>query len=103
MIGSVGLPFAYDHFSEETTPGAPPFICFFFEGDNDFAADNTNYQRIRSLVIELYTDNKDFELESTVESAINAAGLVYSRDETYIDAEQMYMVTFRSEIIITEV
>lgn len=102
MIAAVGLPFAYDHFTEETTPGGPPFICFFFEGDNDLSADNTNYQKIRPLVLELYTDNKDFELEETVETALNAAELVYSRDEAYIESERMYMVTFRADIIITK-
>lgn len=102
MISGIGLPFAYDHFEEENSPGSPPFICFFFDVSDDFKADNTNYQKIRTLVLELYTDNKDFSLEETVEAALNGAGLVFSREETYIDAERMYMVTYTSDIIITE-
>lgn len=102
MIAGIGLPFAYDHFDDENTPGAPPFICFYYGGSDDMAADNVNYQRIRPLTLELYTDNKDFSLEETVEAALNGAGLVYSREETYIDSERMYMVTFSAEIIITE-
>ena len=81
---------------------APPFVCFYFDSSNDFAADNTNYQRIRPLSLELYTDNKDFTLEQTVENVLNQNGLVYSREETYLDSERMYMVTFMTEIIITE-
>lgn len=101
MIDGIGLPYAYDHFDEDNA-SPPPFICFYFSGSDDMAADNTNYQKIRPLVIELYTDNKDFETEETVEAALNNAGLVFSREEVYIDSERMYMVTYNSEIIITE-
>lgn len=104
MIDNIGLPFAYDHFDAdpENPAPAPPFICFYFDGSADIAADDTNYQKIRPLTLELYTDNKDFSLEETVETALNSAGLVFSRLETYIDSERMYMVTFQTQIIITE-
>lgn len=105
MVDGIGLPFAYDHFPEDdpAQPAPPPpFICFYFDGSDDLAADDLNYQRIRPLTLELYTDNKDFSLEETVEAALNSAGLVFSREETYIDSERMYMVTFLAEVIITE-
>lgn len=101
LIESIGLPYAYDHF-EVGNAADPPFICFFFEGANDLAADNTNYQKIRPLTVELYTDNKDFSLEETVEAALNSAGLVFSRFETYIDSERMYEVSYETQVIITE-
>lgn len=101
MVGSIGVPYAYYQFPNNTGI-APPFVCFYFDSSNDFAADNVNYQRIRPLSIELYTDNKDFTLEQTVENVLNQNGLVYSREETYLDSERMYMVTFMTEIIITE-
>ena len=40
--------------------------------------------------------------QQTVENILNQNGLVYSREETYLDSEKMYMVTFMTEIIITE-
>ena len=101
MVSSIGVPYAYYQFPNNTGI-APPFVCFYFNSSNDFAADNTNYQRIRQLSLELYTDNKDFTLEQTVENILNQNGLVYSREETYLDSEIMYMVTFMTEIIITE-
>jgi len=101
MVGSIGVPYAYYQFPNNTGI-APPFVCFYFDSSNDFAADNVNYQRIRPLSIELYTDNKNFTLEQTVENVLNQNGLVYSREETYLDSERMYMVTFMTEIIITE-
>lgn len=101
MVESIGLPYAYYQFPEGTDQ-ACPFICFFLDSSNDFAADNTNYQKIRSLNIELYTDNKDFTLEQTVEDILSGSGLVYYREETYLDSERMFMVSYETKIVITE-
>ena len=102
MVESIGIPYAYYQFPEGTDQPCP-FICFYFTGSNDLAADDTNYQRIRPLAIELYTDNKDFALENTFEAVLNQHVFVYSRDEAWIDTERMNMVTYTIEVIITEV
>ena len=99
MISAVGIPYAYHHF-EEGSGQQPPFITFYYDGENDLKADNINYQTIRPLTIELYTDNKDFVLEAAVESVLTANGLTFSRTEVFIDSEQMYMVTYYTEVII---
>ena len=101
MLASVGIDYAYDHFTDDTEHQLP-FICFLYGNSDDFAADDTNYQRIRTLEIELYTENKDFALEETIERVLNVNGFVYSREESWIDSEQMYMVRFSTEIVITE-
>lgn len=101
MVASIGVPYAYYQFPEGTEQ-ACPFVCFFFSGDADLAADNTNYQKIRPLAIELYTDNKDFSREAVIEGILNEHGLVFSREETYIDSERMFMVVYTTSIIITE-
>lgn len=101
MIESIGVPFAYHHFPENTGQ-QPPFICFYYPSSNDLLADNINYTKINDLTIELYTDNKDFTLEAQIESTLNANGLVYDRDEAFIESEQMYMVTFYTGVLINE-
>lgn len=101
MVESIGVPFAYYQFSKDTAKPCP-FICFYYDSSNDFAADDTNYQRIRRLILELYTDEKDFTMEETVEAVLNRNGLVYAREESVIDSEKMYMVVFTTEIVITE-
>lgn len=101
MISTINVPYAYYQFPEGTEQ-ACPFICFFFDRSNDMAADDTNYQQIRTLNIELYTDNKDFATEKTVEDTLNTNGLVYAREESYLDSEKMYMVTYMTDIVITE-
>lgn len=101
MINSIGIPYAYYQFPDGTAQ-ACPFICFFFSDSNDLAAENTNYQKIRLLNIELYTDNKDFALEETVETVLNSNGLVYDRSESYLDSERMFMVVYTTDILVTE-
>lgn len=100
LIESIGLPYAYYQFPEGTGQ-APPFICFFFAGSNDMLADDSNYQHINNLIIELYTANKDFDTESAIETALTDAGLVWSRDETFIDAEKLYETIYETQVVIT--
>lgn len=101
MIGQIGLPFTYYHFSEKEAP-APPFIVFWYPGINDDVADNVNYGKIVQLTIELYTDNKDFTQEAAVENALTAAGLAYEKSETFIDSERLYEVLYESEVPLNE-
>jgi len=100
MVGDIGLPFAYYQFTEDTAV-APPFICFYFEQSDDQYADDSNYQRIETLILEFYSDNKDFDNEAAIEAALSNAGLTWQRTEAYIGDQRMYMVTYLSEVLIT--
>jgi hypothetical protein len=100
MVASIGVPYAYYQFPEGTAQ-APPFVCFYFEGSDDLYADDKNYQKIRPLTIELYTDNKDFSLEATVEGILASNGLTYARNESWIESERMNMVAYTTDVIIT--
>ena len=99
LIDGIGYPYAYYQFEQETAK-EPPFICFYYPGRDDMLADDSNYAQITELTIELYTDNKDFAAEAAVESALEAAGIVYEKDEAYIDSERMYMITYNTEVLI---
>jgi hypothetical protein len=99
VIRSVGIPFAYHHFPENTGQ-QPPFICYYYPNSNDMMADNINYQSINDVIIELYTDAKDFALEARIETALKEYGLAFSRDETYIESEKLYMVAYYTGVII---
>lgn len=101
MIKGIGLPYAYYQFPEGTEQ-EPPFICFLLNRSNDFVADGKNYQSISELRIELYSDNKDFDLEKSVETVLNNNGFVYEREETYLDSERMNMVVYSTNIVLTE-
>lgn len=99
MVKSIGLPYAYYEFPEGTDQ-APPFVCFFFPDTDDFFADNQNYVGIKRLYIELYTDEKDFAMEATVEGVLATNNLTYRKAEEYIGSERMWQITYEMEVII---
>ena len=99
LIENIGPPSVYYQFPEGTEQ-ATPFICWYFPRSADVIADNTIYKKKNALVIELYTDYKDFQLESEVEAALTAAGFVFSWDETELDTERMHMTTYYTEVFI---
>jgi hypothetical protein len=99
MIESIGLPYAYYQFPEGTGQ-EPPFVVFCYSNIDDLYADESNYQRIVTLNIELYTREKDFEKEATVEGILQNSGLSYYKEENYIDSEKMYQIAYEMEVII---
>ena len=99
MIESIGLPFAYYQFPEGTSQ-APPFVVFFYSNIDDLYADESNYQRIVTLNIELYTAEKDFESEAAVEGVLAENELTYYTEENYIDSEKLYQIAYEMEVII---
>lgn len=104
MIAGTGLPNAYYEFpiDPDNPPPDPPFITFYYSADADVLADNQNFLHIVVLTLELYTDNKDFDTEAVVETALRGAGLAWDKTETWIDSERMFQTTYTTEIIITE-
>lgn len=101
MIAEVGIPYAYYQFPDDTIEG-PPFICFFYPQDANFDADNLPYAPATALTIELYTDAKDFTLESTLEGVLISHGLNFAKSETYLDSEKMQMEIYTTEILIDD-
>ena len=100
MIATIGLPYAYYEFPDDT-PQTPPFICFYFPDSDDFFADNQNYVGIRRLYVELYTNEKDFDLESTVEGVLAANGLTFRKSDDYINSEKMWQTLYEMEVILS--
>ena len=99
MVAEVGIPFTYYQFPEGTEQPCP-YICFYYAGNNDVIADNVNYVGVAQLNIELYTDEKDFALEKKLESVLTSHHIPFSREETYLSGERMYMEAYSMEVII---
>lgn len=97
MLTSVGVPFAYSHFSK--TPN-PPYLVYYYPSENDVFADGTNYVNKRQLFIELYTKGKDFDKESAVETVLKNAGLTWFKQTDFLNDENLFQTTYESEVII---
>jgi hypothetical protein len=98
MLEEADLPLAYDHFAEGESPD-PPFICFLFPGSDNLFADDTVFQKIDELDIELYTDKKDPDTETRIEDILAAHELPYEKSEVWIAEERMYEVLYQTQII----
>lgn len=101
MIAGIGLPYAYYQFPEGTGQKLP-YIVFYYSNTADMYADQTNYQNIEQLNIELYTEEKDFSKDAAIESTLVANGLTYYKESNYISDERMWQTSFEMDVIITE-
>ena len=101
MVATIGLPYAYYEFPDDTAL-EPPFVCFMLTENNDFKADNRNYTDQRTLVIELYTAQKDFIFESLIRSVLNSNELPFSQASDFLESEHIYITTFTTEVILTD-
>jgi len=97
MLKETGLSVAYDHFAEGESP-EPPFICFLFPESDNFSADNAVYAQFQTLNVELYTDEKDPELEDTVEAVFADHELFWNKSEVWIESEKMYEVLYQMTV-----
>ena len=93
ILNSIGIPYAYDHFTEGESP-EPPFLCYLLPGSSNFSADGKVYHRVSEVRLELYTDCKDLAAEQKVEDVLDAAGIFYNKSETWIGSEKLYEVLY---------
>lgn len=99
MLAKVGLPFVYHHWGENSAPPLP-YLVYLFPGRDDFYADDSNYQAIVNLNIELYSDQKDFEIEQKLEDVLCEHEITFDKTEAYITSEKMYEVLYETEIVL---
>ena len=97
IMEEIGIPYAYDHFAEGESPD-PPFICFLHPGSDNFAADGWAYFKVDKTHIELYTDEKDPETESCVETVLDGRGIFFDKTEVWIESERLYEVLYSFEL-----
>ena len=93
LVEEMGFPFAYHHFAEGESPD-PPFICFLYPNVVQFAADTIVFHSDKAVDIELYTDEKNPELEEAVEAVLTAHEIYFEKSEVWIDDEKLYEVLF---------
>lgn len=93
----MNIPFAYDHFSEGESPD-PPFICYLLPGSDNFSADGLVYHKMQTVHIEVYTDRKDLEIETAVETVLDNNRIFHNKSEVWIPSEKLYEVIYSFEM-----
>lgn len=97
LMADIPIPSAYDHFAEGESP-EPPFITYLLPGSDNFAADGKVYFRVTEVHIELYTDEKNPEVERQVEAVLDEHGIFYDKTEVWIESEKLYEVLYSFEM-----
>lgn len=93
----LGYPLAYHHFNEP--PASIPYIVYWAEGYDSIYADDSNYLNKTQLVVEVYQKNKLSTVQAEVEGALSSLGLCYTKDELWIEEEQIYEAIYESEVL----
>ena len=94
-LETLELPIAYYAFSEGVkTP--LPYLIYYVEDENNFKADNSNYFETSNVIVELYTEEKDIELENRLKEILK--DYEYEASYDYISEERMYMASFNFTI-----
>ncbi len=92
------IPIQYRAFQVGHAPSLPYLIFYENDSDNVFA-DNHNYYDVLNVVCELYTDEKDIELETKLQKLLYDLEIQYNSTETFIDSENMYLKAY--DVVIT--
>ncbi|MCM3111682.1 hypothetical protein [Lederbergia lenta] len=92
LLYATGYPVAYSHFKSAPNKPIPdpPYITYLVTYSSNFHADNKVHKQIQNVDIELYTDIKDLQVESIVESILDANEIPYDTVETYIESEKLF-------------
>lgn len=87
LLDATGYPVAYSHFKGAV---AVPFITYQVTYSANMMADNSVLKQIQNADIELYTNKKDLQAESVVESLLTKNEIPFDTTETYIESEQLF-------------
>ena len=99
MLGATSMSATYYEWPIGHVPDLP-YLVWYLPGSQNFTADDKVYQKIDTLNVELYTEEKDFTTEAIVEGVLNANYMAWDKVETYIESERMYQVLYTMEVVI---
>ena len=67
--------------------------CFVHEGCR-FDADNSVYQVLQGVDVELYTAKKDIATETLIEAKFAELNIVWNKYEEWLDSEECYEIVY---------
>lgn len=98
ILDGAGLPYIYYSFPIGDAPELPYFV-YYLPNMTPEAADDAIHAPVYDVIVELYTKEKEFATEARLENALSS--FVFEKSETYLDDEEMYMVIYTFQEVIT--
>lgn len=97
LLTTTGLPVAYQAFPADQC-AEMPFLVYQETGSNNFGADNIVWHSARHIQIDLLSRERNLDLETTLETVLNNAGIFWERVPEFDSGEDYYRVTYEVEI-----
>lgn len=92
ILKKLNIQISYGYFNEKVKP---PFICYISEGYTNFGADNKVYLKSENIRIELYSQNKNIDLEKKLENLLDENEIYYEKSEDiFIKEERLVQVNY---------
>lgn len=98
LLETIDIPVQYQSFTVGNAPELP-YILWYEDDSDNFKADNVNYFDVINVIVELYSDNKDIELETKLSKLFYDNEIEYDFNESFISDENMYLKAY--EVTIT--
>lgn len=88
---------AYYSFPISQAP-ALPYIIYYTPSENGFSADGVRYYARKVFNVELYTESKSETEEGKIETLLTTNGIYFTKVQSYIDDEKMWLTTYTIEV-----
>lgn len=97
ILSELNISVAYNHFSKRTEP---PYVVYYVQDSENLFADNTVIVENVTVLIELYTKNKDIKLERQLKNILNNNELPYELvGESFIEEDSVYQIVYQVNLI----
>lgn len=93
ILQESGLPVTHYQWPEDKVPELPYLVYTIPNSDGEYA-DNQTWAEIAEIDVELYSNERNFQLEDKIKDILNAHELPFTTEFTYIESEQMYQTIF---------
>ena len=93
-LETLNVTFAYDHFK---TAKETPFLCYKIDEIKTSGADNKSLLKNHSVIVELYTKERDFDFENRILALFEDVEI--SASNVFIKLEEIYVTYFEFEFI----
>lgn len=95
LLEDMNIPIHYSHTRDKAKA---PYIIYYELFTETFKADNKVLSKAKRIQVELYTKEKDEQLELKLETLFDDNNLPYDIDYLYIDGENVFQTSYEITI-----
>lgn len=95
-LNGLSFPSFYDHAPVGTRA---PFMTIHVDQPMGFRADDGNYLKRWGFRLDIYSKDKDLELETELEALLDSLKIAWTQTEQYIDSQEIWESEYTFEIM----